>query len=476
MDYRIKKENKIVYCVLDNIENQYSESSKETAKNISDYFLSKTVQRNYDILIDITTDKLIERASSDTFYTHAVVVITGTHLGLSDRLFQHVEEKCKEHFTIAAHILDRAEAYYEIHNQFFILNLEEFRRIGSPKMGDVDWNKQHTKIQPIRSKECVNGDTEIPVWIKQGNQEKKYTQQRHGWNFVDVGLKNNAIFCDVGDDIRNSKKYLYYEYDHVYYRHVPALFNYQLICNTMVTPWNSDSLPIGIDCYEPVDHYVTTGSGLNWVYNLYKLGFTDNTTVTFTDINYAVLSFMKLLLEDWDGTDYATFYMDNLKFVPESYDFDLISHEQNIRNWWNKFEDNFDDFRTVWKNVKKLDFHYKLMDFFAPNKFDFINPGQNTFINVSDAFNHVPYVHTANVKFRVARENNLIDTLKQIDENIWLHVPSRLGDFYSDNNHIHFGRVKHFDLWDINKFNTPPWHEHEWKSYCPMTQETRILK
>ena len=39
MDYRIKKENKIVYGIFNNIENQYSESSKETAKNISDYFL-----------------------------------------------------------------------------------------------------------------------------------------------------------------------------------------------------------------------------------------------------------------------------------------------------------------------------------------------------------------------------------------------------------------------------------------------------
>ena len=49
MDYRIKKEKKIVYCIFDNIDNQYSDSSKETAKNISDYFLSKTVQNGYDI-------------------------------------------------------------------------------------------------------------------------------------------------------------------------------------------------------------------------------------------------------------------------------------------------------------------------------------------------------------------------------------------------------------------------------------------
>ena len=93
MDYRIKKQNKIVYCIFDNINNQYSASSRETAKNVSDYFLSKTIQNGYDIIIDTSTDKLLKRAASDKFYTHAVVVITGTHLGLSDRLFSSVEQK-----------------------------------------------------------------------------------------------------------------------------------------------------------------------------------------------------------------------------------------------------------------------------------------------------------------------------------------------------------------------------------------------
>jgi len=476
MDYRIKKQNKIVYCIFDNINNQYSASSRETAKNVSDYFLSKTIQNGYDIIIDTSTDKLLKRAASDKFYTHAVVVITGTHLGLSDRLFSSVEQKCKEQFTLAGHVLDRNDAYYEIHNQFFIMNLEEYRRLGSPEMGDVDWNKTHTKIEPIRSEECVRGDTEIPVWIEQGNTSRTYTQQRHGWNFIDIGLKNNAVFCDVGDDIRINKFYLYYEYDHVYLRHVPELFNYTLICNTMVTPWNSDSLPTDqLVIGDPVDHYVTTGTGLNWIHNLLTLGYHDNTKITFTDISYAVLSFMKSLVEEWDGKDYATFYMNQMKFVPDSYNYDLINHEKKIRDWWDSFEQNFDDFQSLWNKVRQLKFDYKLLDYFAPNTYNFLEPNKNTFVNVSDVFNHIPYVNSANVKYRVARENNLIDTLKNIDENIWLFIPSRLGDFYCNKDEINFGKVKDFNLWDINEFNAPPWQEHDWKSYCPMTHQVKIL-
>lgn len=482
MDYIVKKQKKIAYCILDNISNQYSTSSQEAARNLTDFFLSSLIARSYDIFIADTTDELLRRVAADSYYTHAVVLITGTHMGLSERLFNAVEDKCQEHFTIAGHILDRSKfnGYYEIHNQFFIANMSEYRRLGSPDMGQTIWHEEHTKLEPVRSTEIVNNDEEIPVWIKNGTVEKTYKHKMHGWNFVEHGLKNDAVFCDVGDTIRNNKKYLYFEYDHVFYRHVPELFNYSLICNNMVTPWNSDTLPESLNIGAPVDHYVSTGTGLNWIHNLLKLKYHKDTKVTFMDISYAVLSFMQALIEDWDGTDYATFYMKHLKFVPDSYEYDLVNHERRIREWWETFEKTFDDFQQIWKDIKQLKYDFKLVDFFVNNKYKFITPGEVTFVNVSDAFNHVPYVHYANVKFRVSRENNLIATLQNIDRNIILHIPTRIGRFYkldlSDSDKLTTGPVKDFSLWDINQFNAPPWQTENWKSLCPLTHQVRILQ
>lgn len=479
MDYIIKKENRVVYCILDNIENQSSTYSREIARNVSDFFLSLLLRRNYDIIIDDTTDKLLQRVSNDDFYTHAVVVITGTHTGLSERLIQAVENKCKEDFTVAGHILDRGDSYYEIHNQFFIVNLQEYNRLEKPLMGDTVWGEEHTKIKPLRSEECIGDDSEIPVWIKEGTELTSYKNKRHGWNFIETGLKNNAKFCDLGSEIRNEKKYLYYEYDHVFYRHVPELFNYALICNNMVTPWNSDSIPQIISANEKIDHYVTTGTGLNWIPNLLKLGHHADTKITFMDISYSVLSFMKTLVEDWDGTDYASFYMKQLKFIPYDYDLDLSRHEQNIRNWFEEFQNKFDNFQEVWNKVKKLNFNFVLIDFFANTNMSFINSGEVTFVNVSDAFNHVPYIHNAPVKFRVARENTLITTLQKINPNIYFYMPIRLGHIYKTNlteqEHIKFGRISDFTVWDINEFNCPPWQTENWKSYCPITGLVRIV-
>lgn len=484
MDYIIKKEKKILYCILNNIDNQSGSYSREVARNISDYLLSSLIRKNYDIIIDTSTDALLNRAASDDFYSHAVVLLTGTHTGLSDNIFNAIEVKCQEHFTIAGHILDRGHAYYEIHNQFFIMNLQEYKKLNCPLMGDVDWNATHTQVEPIRSEECVRGDTEIPVWIKPGNTERTYTQKRHGWNFVKVGLANGAIFCDVGLDIRNGKKYLYYEYDHVFFRspHAPELFSYALICNNMVTPWNSDSLPKHINIpNNSLDHFVTTGTGLNWVYNINRLGYHEGTKITFIDISYAVLSFMKAMVEEWDGTDYATFYMKQLKFVPNNYNYDLVNHERRIREWFPKFEKEFENFQHTWNTIRsKIKFDYVLTDLFSNNNFDYIKSNETTLVNVSDAFNHVPYVHNCPVNFRVARENALINNLKKINPDIWLHIPTRLGTIYQttleDTEKINFGKVVDFNLWDINKFNCPPWQKENWRSYCPMTGVVRILQ
>jgi len=482
MDYYINKQRKIAYCILNNINNQYSTSSQEIARNLSDFFLTSVIRRDYDVFINDNTDKLLRRVSKDDYYTHAVVVITGTHMGLSERLFDAIEDKCQENFTIAGHILDRSKfnGYYEIHNQFFIVNMNEYRRLGEPDMGQTVWNSEHVKIEPVRSSEIVNNDDEIPVWIKEGTVEKTYKHKMHGWNFVEHGLKNNAMFCDVGDNIRSNKKYLYFEYDHVFYRHVPELFNYSLICNNMVTPWNSDRLSYLPNIESTIDHYVSTGTGLNWVHNLLRLGYHKNTKVTFIDISYVVLSFMKSLVEEWDGTDYATFYMKQIKFVPESYNYDLINHEKKIRKWWEEFETTFDNFQETWQEIKNLNFDYKLLDLFVNNDYKFIVPGEITFVNVSDAYNHVPYAPFASVKFRVSRENNLIATLQKIDENIILNIPTRLGSFYKRDLHesekISLGKIKDFNQWDINDFLAPPWQEKNWKSLCPLTHQVRILE
>ena len=51
MDYIVKKQKKIAYCILDNISNQASTTSQEIARNLSDFLISSIIENGNDILL-----------------------------------------------------------------------------------------------------------------------------------------------------------------------------------------------------------------------------------------------------------------------------------------------------------------------------------------------------------------------------------------------------------------------------------------
>ena len=115
----------------------------------------------------------------------------------------------------------------------------------------------------------------------------------HGWHILSVALQNKEKIVDLGNNIRDNKKYFYHEYDHVFLRESRDLNYNQFMFNNIVVPFNSDSLHDTSMFTGPVEQLVTTGTGLNWVLNLHKLGFSENTKVCFADANPLVLNFMR---------------------------------------------------------------------------------------------------------------------------------------------------------------------------------------
>ena len=69
------------------------------------------------------------------------------------------------------------------------------------------------------------------------------------------------------------------------------------------------------------------------------------------------------------------------------------------------------------------------------------------------------------LKYRIACENRFILNLIDIDPEITLMVTSRpIDGFISDDTRQLIGKVKDFQLTDINSLNTPAWHKEDWIS------------
>jgi hypothetical protein len=467
------KQNRIVLCLVDNRHLYQSGWATEIATNITDFMLHRFTMRNYDIYIGNDENQMLAEASEDGFYSHAVVIAMGTSLGLSDRLFSAIENLCQKDFFVAGHVLHRNEqsyyknAYYELHHQFYIVRLKDYAELGCPELGEPMLG-EHTQIEPLRSEECLYNDHEVAAWIKPGTVERTYEQKLHGWNLISVALANNKTIIDLGNDIRNNKKYFYYEHDHVFLRLAGDIYQNQFFCNNFVSSWNSDQYKEHIPFEGPVEQYITVGTGVYWVTYLERMGVTNDTEVIFTDINHNTLKFMEAMVTEWDGKDYDEFYKAHMPQLPNNTRQDVNAYFEYTKKEWADFVDKHPNWLDTWTKIKQLKFKFILIDYMASYNLDWITPGRRTLVNLSDVFTHSPYIATQSLKYRVSCENKLFNGLKKVDPNIHIMMTSRAADGFCPKIKTMSGPVTDFELTDINDLRKPAWRLVDWTSPRPL--------
>jgi len=462
VDKFIKKNQKdILFCIVDNHDSCQDGWSREISKNLSDFMIFKINQHSYDIFIGSDEDDLLRSAED---YRYAVVIASGTSFKRSDRIFQAIEDKCKEDFFLAGHILDREEYYYELHHQFYIVNLLEYRSLGCPDIGKATEDK-HTQFLPEKSVDFLYGEKKIPTYIKPGNILKEYTGKSHGWNILAEALHNGKTLVDLGEKIRNNKRYFYYEYNHVFIKHIPEVFYDQFFCNNFFAGWNSDRVLDRIDFDGPVEQYITVGIGFNWIKNLILLDYNLDTKVVFTDINLSCLTFMEKMIRNWDGKDYTDFYKKNIPRLPNGFRELNEDYIREVDSQWNQFVSKFTSWHEIWNKIRQLKYDFELIDYTSNYDIDWIEPNKKTLINLSNLFNYVSGSQSQSVKYRIACENRLIRKLKDKNPEIILMLTTRAADgFSSDRDRILLGKVSEYNLTDINFLKSPAWHLNEWYS------------
>lgn len=459
------KISNIAVCIHDMFDDCKSNYSKEIAVNLTDYMLNRFLKYGYTVFVGTDEDELLKESSSYNF-SHGAIIASGTSMKLSDRLIHAIEEKCKEDFFIAGQIQNRDEQYFELHHQFYIINLNEYKLLNSPQLGE-SIEELHSQIEPLQQG-TINSNY-VAASIIPSKNIKTYKGKMHGWNIIATAMENNKVVTDVGEQIRNNKSYFYYEYDHVFLRQVSELFYYPYMFNNIVVPFNSDSLSDLSSFKGPIEQYITLGTGLNWVINLVELGYNETTKVIFTDINPLVLRFMKSLVENWDGNNYIEFYLQNIDFLPNNLPYDFDTYIDQMSEKWNNFRENYPDWLEMWNKVKKLSFEYISIDYMSNYNLDFIESNKNTICNVSDMFDHVPNVFIQSMKYRIAAENRFYNKLAELDKEIYVLSTSRSCSSLIENKESkNFDKVKNVMPIDIETICIPYWHQEDWKTLRPL--------
>lgn len=387
----------LAFCISDDIESYHSQWTKELIKNLADYTISNLYHKGFDVFVGLDEDVLLNYCA-DKNYRYCVIISPGTEFINGSDFFNFLKAAIDKDFFIMGHVLDRKDAYYELHHQCFVVNLEEYKKLNRPTVGKQTLGEQHQQVEPMRSMENIHDDY-TPLYVSQGNREKIYQHKCHGWNIISQALKNNKSIIVFNNDLRNSKKHHYPESKKDFENKLSWLYFRKNYCATEFVHTSNTEYSVNIN--EKFDQVIIPASG-----TLY-LDLIDQGTVIFYDYNQHSLDYWKQHCPKNEKIKYV--------FVKT----DLLIDDSLIS--------------SIDKNAK------------------------NTFINLSNIFCYEGTAVFYPLSYRLKRENEIIENLKAILKNkCKLNFSMRASSGFADLTMIE--DLENFQTVHLSNIKKPSWH------------------
>lgn len=445
--------------IIDNID-QYKDSwTKELIKNSIDFELSTASWQGVDVFVNYDEDQALKNLSND--YDFAIVVSIGFIVGHNDSFYDHLKKFCSEKdFLIAGHILDNKEAYYEIHNQCYVINLKKYKDLNYPEIGKQSFHSSHHQLIPLRSNENFHDDY-TPLWIRSGTISKKYSHKCHGWNIISKGLESDHNVITFDDNLRSLKTYFYPDdkeiINRLYIEHDIAAMSWVNAFGT------SDYSVLGDKLEGNLKYLVTPCIGIDFIKFLAYHGFDENTVVRFVDYNLLSLEFTKRLVE-WDGKDYLLF-LENFGIEKTNFlnvDKDLWYGKSRLDQKWTEIQRIY-DWPKLWSDIKEtVKFEFRFTDFLHLGNTSWLDHDLNsprTLINFSNIFNYYPTSILHTLRYKVEMESKLISDIKEIAPEAYLLFDHRAWKgFKPYTKNSKRAQAKNIDLVEIKDLIKPSWH------------------
>jgi hypothetical protein len=273
----------IAFCFVDNTRT-YQSNIREFIKNQADGVLANIYNKGWTVYQWLDEDVLLRHAAKKG-HRWAVVFSTGTEFINGIVFFDEVLKLIKQDFFIAGHILDRNDAYYELHHQCYIVNLEIYNTLNCPSVGKQQLGLKHTQEIPWRSYENWHDDY-TPKTISGGDQLKQYHHKCHGWNILSIAFEKDLPVLVFDESIRNNKKHFYPESSADFYKHLGWAYHRLNYCHdTFVHTSNTETVNLPTKTYKQI---VTPASGV-W----FKDYIDKDTQVIMYDYNQASLDYWR---------------------------------------------------------------------------------------------------------------------------------------------------------------------------------------
>jgi hypothetical protein len=463
----------IVFCIIDKVSEYPTAYVRELVKNSADFEISKIHSFGFDVMVGYDEDQLLV-AASDT-HDYAVLIAVGNVFADNLGFYPLVREFCAtQDFFILGHILDKQEAYYELHDQCSVFNLKYLKQLGYPEIGKRSLGSRHEQIQPHRSDDNYHDDY-TPKWIKKGSTQRSYSHKLRGWNIISAALENDLNLIVFDSRFRDSKKYLYPDNNTEILERLSEFYlEHNIASRNWFNPFSTaDSINLGPDLPGPLKYLVIPSVGLDFVHYLDHHGFDKNTKVRFTDYNLLSLEFMKLITE-WDGEDYPLLVE---RFAAEKSQFlDLptdvwVGIKQGIDDKWSQLKAKY-PWHDLWNRIRsEVSFEFRYKDFLhyegprGKDKDYWIDAALNdpcTLVSLNHVFNYHSTSVFYTLKYRVEMENYTLENMKKLIPEAHLFFDDRSWrGFRKYGKKSLMGKVRDIETVDMKHLIRPTWHYND---------------
>ena len=395
----------IVYCMIDYTHKYSVALTTELIKNQADYTITNLYANEYDVY-QTQSEDIVLKYVEQLGYKYAVIFSTGTEFINGTDFFKNVEQLIiSNNFFIAGHILDRGDAYYELHHQCYVVNLQQYKALGYPVIGKQELGAAHTQYAPIRSLANWH-DNYTPKTVSAGIHQQSYNHKCHGWNILTTAFDANLPILIFGEEIRNSKKHYYPENQEEFLKHVTWAYQRENYCSTdfVHTTTTDTSNTIARN----VRQVFTPASGTVWVDTIHP---TEPVSVVVYDYN------------------------------------------QQALDYW---RDNEPKINNVTYTFIKLDIIHQSVDLT-----NILDIGiRETFINLSNIFAYEGTMFFSSLEYRLTRENALLSHIKEIMPDAFVYFSIRAATGFNDSELTFV--ANEFRPVKLEQLTRPTWHNAEW--------------
>ena len=303
-------------------------------------------------------------------YRLAVLWAEGSFIDeeLDEDLLTCADEWDDSDWSTAGHIIDREKYMYpQFHNQCVVINLKAATYL-NPK-GIVN--------EYISSPDHMHDDY-TPLWIK-GTSDRIKNSKVESYNVFDMlmrmSINNEQLVYNLPHNIRDKKICVYPEddiewaqkaifedysklteseaFDKIYdirdnHEDKKPLFDFKVMKHAVIYVTNTESVPPRKNSKVNVGVFPCSG-----IHQFKHIANNIDTMekVIWADFSSYAMTWMKIVVAEWDGKDFTNFYKTNINRI--AFDGNVEFDQELVDAFYNSFEPN--EWLLVWNKIQSLE-------------------------------------------------------------------------------------------------------------------------